>query len=82
LADKIGLITGAATGIGAAISIALERSGADVVISDKPANSTADTAAAARNFGRRVLQLRRSPRLTAMRMERTAEKGFENTVGC
>lgn len=57
LEGKVALVTGAATGLGAAISIALARAGADVVISDKAANSTADTAAAARAFERRVLEL-------------------------
>jgi NAD(P)-dependent dehydrogenase (short-subunit alcohol dehydrogenase family) len=51
------LVTGAATGLGAAISAALARSGADVAISDKPGNSLENTAGRVRVFGRRVLCL-------------------------
>lgn len=55
LAHKIALVTGAATGLGAAISEALARSGADVAISDKPGNSLENTASSVRAFGRRAL---------------------------
>ena len=57
LAGKTAFVTGAATGLGAAISAALARSGADVAISDKPGKSLDETAASARAFGRRTLCL-------------------------
>jgi NAD(P)-dependent dehydrogenase (short-subunit alcohol dehydrogenase family) len=57
LAGKTAFVTGAATGLGAAISAALARSGADVAISDKPGNSLDKTAASAREVGRRTLCL-------------------------
>lgn len=57
LVGKTALVTGAATGLGAAISAALARSGADVAISDKPGNSLDNTAASVRAFGRRALCL-------------------------
>ena len=45
LRGKIAFVTGAATGLGAAISVALAKCGADVAISDKPGNSLEATAA-------------------------------------
>ena len=55
LEGKVALITGAATGLGAAIAIALARSGADAAISDKPGESLDETAARAREYGHKVL---------------------------
>lgn len=57
LDGKTALITGAATGLGAAISVGLARAGADVAISDKPGVSLAETATAAGESGRRVFEL-------------------------
>jgi len=57
LDDKIALITGAATGIGAGISVALARQGADIAISDRPGVSLEKTAERARPYGHRVLAL-------------------------
>ena len=56
LAGKIAFVTGAATGLGAAISAALAGSGADVAISDKPGNSLDKTAA---NVGASALTCQR-----------------------
>jgi 2-deoxy-D-gluconate 3-dehydrogenase len=57
LDEKVALITGAATGLGAAISIALAGSGAHVAISDKPGVSLEDTAARAGEHGSRVFKV-------------------------
>jgi NAD(P)-dependent dehydrogenase (short-subunit alcohol dehydrogenase family) len=57
LTDKKALVTGAATGLGAAISIALAQAGADVAVSDKPGVSLAKTAAAVAKAGRLALMV-------------------------
>lgn len=57
LDGKTALVTGAATGFGQAISIALGKQGADVVISDKPGVSLDETAEKLREYGRRVHQV-------------------------
>jgi NAD(P)-dependent dehydrogenase (short-subunit alcohol dehydrogenase family) len=57
LDGKVALITGAATGLGAGISIVLARQGADVAISDKPGESLAATAEKARAHGHRVFEV-------------------------
>ena len=44
LDDKVALVTGAATGLGPAISVALAESGADVALTDKPGVSLEDAA--------------------------------------
>ncbi len=54
LDDKVALVTGAATGLGAAISVALAQSGADVAITDKNGVSLDDTAEKAGKHGHRV----------------------------
>jgi NAD(P)-dependent dehydrogenase (short-subunit alcohol dehydrogenase family) len=54
LDGKVAMVTGAATGLGAAISVALARQGADVAISDKPGEDLSGTAERARRYGRRV----------------------------
>lgn len=56
LNGRIAIITGAATGLGAAISVALAEAGADVAISDKPGVDLSATAAAAGVHGHRVFQ--------------------------
>jgi len=57
LDGKAALITGAATGLGAGISIALARQGADIAISDKPGVSLEETRLAAELYGRQVYPL-------------------------
>jgi 2-deoxy-D-gluconate 3-dehydrogenase len=57
LHDKTALVTGAATGLGAAISVALAQAGADVAVSDKPGVSLSETAAAVEKSGRRTLKV-------------------------
>jgi 2-deoxy-D-gluconate 3-dehydrogenase len=57
LNDKKALVTGAATGLGAAISVALAQAGADVAVSDKPGVSLSATAAAVGKAGRRALMV-------------------------
>jgi 2-deoxy-D-gluconate 3-dehydrogenase len=54
LHGKVAIVTGAATGIGAAIAVALARQGADVAISDIPGTSLDRTAEDARRHGNRV----------------------------
>jgi len=55
LNGKVALVTGAATGLGAAISEALAGAGADLAISDKPAVSLKQTAEAVTALGQQVL---------------------------
>jgi NAD(P)-dependent dehydrogenase (short-subunit alcohol dehydrogenase family) len=57
LLDKKALVTGAATGLGAAISVALAQAGADVAVTDKPGVSLAETAAAVEKAGRRAIRI-------------------------
>jgi len=57
LDGKVALVTGAATGLGAAAAIALARSGADVALSDRPGVSLSDTARKAAEHGHRVLEV-------------------------
>jgi len=54
LDGKVALVTGAATGLGAATAVALARSGADVVLADLPGVNLNDTAAKASEHGHRV----------------------------
>ena len=54
LGGKIALITGAATGLGAGIAVALARQGADVAISDKPGVSLEETSNKAQSYGHEV----------------------------
>jgi 2-deoxy-D-gluconate 3-dehydrogenase len=51
---KVALITGAATGIGQAIALALAQNGADVAISDKAVDALAETEALIQPTGRRI----------------------------
>ena len=64
LDGKVALITGAATGLGAGISVALAHQGADVAISDRPGESLAATAEKARLHGHRVFELELDVRQT------------------
>lgn len=57
LNTKTALITGAATGLGQAIAVALARSGATVAISDQAVDSLRDTEAAIRALGQKALSL-------------------------
>jgi len=52
LDDRVAVVTGAATGLGQAISVALAAAGADVAISDRPGVSLDDTAAQIKQHGR------------------------------
>ncbi len=56
LDDKVAVVTGAATGLGAAIAVALARAGAHVAISDRPGESLQATAAAAAQYGHRIFE--------------------------
>jgi 2-deoxy-D-gluconate 3-dehydrogenase len=56
LDGKVALITGAATGLGAGIALALARQGAEIAISDKPGESLEGTAEKARLHGHRVFE--------------------------
>jgi len=57
LENKVALITGAAMGLGAAISVALAKNGAHVAISDKPGINLDDTAAKAGEYGHKVFKV-------------------------
>lgn len=53
--NKVALVTGAGSGIGKAIAMALAREGADVVVNDMGSESTRATAAEIEGAGRRAL---------------------------
>ncbi len=57
LDGKTALVTGAATGLGQAIAVALAEAGADVAISDKPEVSLDETAGKLAPSGRHVVKL-------------------------
>jgi 2-deoxy-D-gluconate 3-dehydrogenase len=57
LHNKIALVTGAATGLGQAIAVALAGSGAELAISDKSSESLIETDAALRSLGRKALSI-------------------------
>ena len=57
LNGKIALVTGAATGLGQAIAVALARSGADLAISDKSADTLEETEAQIRPSKRQVFKV-------------------------
>ncbi|HLH28359.1 MAG TPA: SDR family NAD(P)-dependent oxidoreductase, partial [Acidimicrobiales bacterium] len=54
LTGKTALVTGAATGLGAAIAAALARAGADLVVTDRPGVDLEPTARTVVEAGRRV----------------------------
>jgi 2-deoxy-D-gluconate 3-dehydrogenase len=54
LDDRVALVTGAATGLGQGISMALARQGAIIAISDKPGVSQEETREKSERFGRRA----------------------------
>ncbi len=56
LDGKVGLVTGAATGLGRAISVALAEQGADVAVSDRPGASLDETAEKAGAHGHKVFK--------------------------
>lgn len=51
LSNRTALVTGAATGLGQAIAVALAKAGAAVAISDKPSESLEETAALCTKYG-------------------------------
>jgi NAD(P)-dependent dehydrogenase (short-subunit alcohol dehydrogenase family) len=57
LDHKIAFVTGAATGLGQAIALALARNGADVAITDRQIERLAETEAAIQACGRRAFKL-------------------------
>jgi 2-deoxy-D-gluconate 3-dehydrogenase len=57
LDGKIALITGAATGIGQAIALALASSGADIVITDRRLDALAETQSLILKYGHRVFKI-------------------------
>jgi NADP-dependent 3-hydroxy acid dehydrogenase YdfG len=57
LKNKSALVTGAATGLGQAIAIALARNGASVAISDKTLDSLQDTEAEIAKLKQQVISL-------------------------
>jgi NAD(P)-dependent dehydrogenase (short-subunit alcohol dehydrogenase family) len=54
LKNRTALVTGAATGLGAAIAVALANSGANVIVTDKPGEDLAPTTTAAERSGQRI----------------------------
>lgn len=57
LKGKVSLVTGAATGLGQAIAVALARQGADLAISDKPEVDLGETEGKLKEFGNRILKV-------------------------
>lgn len=57
LDEKVALVTGAATGLGQAVSIALARHGADVAISDKIEVNLDETAEKIVKYGRKIFMV-------------------------
>ena len=55
--DRVALVTGAARGLGRAISLALANSGADIALGLRDVRSDAGLAAEVRFLGRRLLPL-------------------------
>src|SRR5262249_17745697 len=53
LSGRVALVTGAAQGLGRAVSMALAEAGADVMLVDRNADGAASTAAALAKLGRR-----------------------------
>ena len=57
LTGQVALVTGAARGLGKAISLALANAGADVAIGLRDVNAQGDVAAQIKAMGRRVIPL-------------------------
>ena len=57
LKGKVGLITGAATGLGQAIAVALAQCGADIAISDKQLDCLFETETLLAALGRKIHKL-------------------------
>jgi NAD(P)-dependent dehydrogenase (short-subunit alcohol dehydrogenase family) len=57
LDGKVSLVTGAAQGLGAAISLALAKQGSDVIITDRPGASLENTSSHIQSVNRRALPL-------------------------
>lgn len=57
LDGHVALVTGAAVGLGRGFAVGLAKAGADVVVTDLPGHSTAETASAVRAQGQRALEL-------------------------
>jgi NADP-dependent 3-hydroxy acid dehydrogenase YdfG len=57
LAGRVGFVTGAGTGIGRAVAVALARAGADVALTGRRPGPLAETAAMVESVGRRALAL-------------------------
>ena len=75
LEGKTALVTGASSGIGQAIAIALAEAGADVASHSRLAGNSAETIAAIENVGRRGLEV-----VGDMAEKETPEKIFADTV--
>ena len=69
LDGRVALVTGAATGLGAQIAIALARQGADIAVSDKPGVSLEDTKTRAAVPGRRIVDFAMDVRDMGQRSE-------------
>jgi meso-butanediol dehydrogenase / (S,S)-butanediol dehydrogenase / diacetyl reductase len=79
LANKVAIVTGAGDGIGKGIALMFARSGADVVIADRPASAAEEVAAQVSALGRRSLAInmdvRRSEMVKEMVRRTVAELG-------
>src|SRR4051812_25509567 len=70
LDGRIALITGAATGIGQAIALALASNGADIAITDRRLEALVETESLASKYGRRVFKS-----VIDVRMQEQIERG-------
>ncbi len=71
LTGSVAVVTGASSGVGRAIALALARQGAEVCAIGRNSNALAETVAAARRFSF----------ATAFSLDLTVEKAFESLVG-
>jgi NAD(P)-dependent dehydrogenase (short-subunit alcohol dehydrogenase family) len=58
LDDKVAVITGASSGLGAGFAVSLAEAGADIVVAARRADRLGETSAAVAKTGRRVLTVR------------------------
>lgn len=65
LDGKVALVTGAATGLGAAIAVGLAKSGAELAISDKPGESLDETASQCSKYDHKVFTFDMDVRVTS-----------------